>query len=374
MSILLDKTSPDAPPLHVQVAAILKERIQNGIWPNGSSLPSEKELCAEFGVARGTVRQALQTLEKDGYLRREQGRGTFVQLNEYTSDKLQSKRLAFVVPYVRDSSVPTILIGFQQVAEQENFSVIFNHVNNDIRQQERVIRKLISENVAGIALYPIDSENMALVESLTRSRFPIVLIDRYLRGIASDYVMTDHFGGAIRGTHYLFDQGHQRVGFVTWLSPAVSMEHRYLAYAQALNERGVEMDDRLVCRVEGYPMIDLTPLRDYLSGSDRPTAVFAANDQIAIGLYRAAASLGLSIPDDLSILGFDNLDVTAHLEPPLTTLAQPFLRIGQTAAHLLLRRIAGENGYYDQITLPAELIVRNSCQSYEPEMVEAAQQ
>lgn len=371
MSILLDKTSPDAPPLHVQVAAILKERIQSGIWPNGSSLPSEKELCAEFGVARGTVRQALQTLEKDGYLRREQGRGTFVKLNDYTGDKLPSKRLAFIVPYVRDSSVPTVLIGFQQVAEQENFSVIFNHVNNDSQQQERVIRKLIGENVAGIALYPVDSENMPLIENLSRSRFPIVLIDRYLRGVSSDYVMTDHFGGAIRGTHYLLNQGHRRVGFVTWLSPAVSMEHRYLGYSQALAERGVELDDRLICRVEGYPMIDLTPLRDYLSGSDRPTAVFAANDQIAIALYRAAASVGLSIPDDLSILGFDNLDVTSHLEPPLTTLAQPFLRIGQTAAQLLLRRIAGENGYFDQITLPAELMVRNSCRVYEPEWAEA---
>lgn len=366
MSILLDKTNPEAPPLHAQVAAILRERIQSGIWPNGSSLPSEKELCAEFSVARGTVRQALQTLEKDGYLRREQGRGTFVKLNEYSSDKPQSKRLAFIVPYVRDSSVPTILIGFQQVAEQAGFSVIFNHVNNDSQQQERVIRKLIGENVAGIALYPVDSENMPLVESLTRSHFPIVLIDRYLRGISSDYVMTDHFGSAIRGTHYVLDQGHNRVGFVTWLSPAVSMEHRYLGYVQALNEHGVELDDRLVCHVEGYPMIDLTLLHEYLSGSNRPTAVFAANDQIAIALYRAATNLGLVIPDDLSVLGFDNLDVSAHLEPPLTTLAQPFLNIGQTAANLLLKRIGGESDFYHQITLPAQLIIRNSCHVLEP--------
>lgn len=366
MSILLDKTSPDAPPLHAQVAAILRERIQSGIWPNGSSLPSEKELCAEFGVARGTVRQALQTLEKDGFLRREQGRGTFVKLNEHPGEKLQSKRLAFIVPYVRDSSVPTVLIGFQQVAEQAGFSVIFNHVNNDSQQQERVIRKLIGENIAGIALYPVDSENMPLVESLSRSHFPIVLIDRYLRGISSDYVMTDHFGSAVRGTHYLLDQGHSRIGFVTWLSPAVSMEHRYLGYVQALKERGLALDDRLICRVEGYPMIDLTPLQDYLSYADRPNAVFAANDQIAIALYRAAANMGLSIPDDLSVLGFDNLDVSAHLEPPLTTLAQPFLDIGQTAAKLLLRRISGENGFYQQISLPAELIIRSSCRALEP--------
>lgn len=360
MPILLDR-SPEAPHLHVQVAAVLKERIQNGLWPHGSSLPSEKDLCAEFDVARGTVRQALQTLENDGLLRREQGRGTFVHINDVNADKVQHKRLAFIVPYVRDSSVPAVLIGFQQVAEQANYSVIFNHVNNDLKQQERVMRKLVSEGVTGIALYPVDSENLPLVENLSASGFPLVLIDRYLRSVSSDYVMTDHFGGAIRGAHYLFDQGHRRVGFATWLSPAVSMEHRYLGYRQALLERGFQPDERLVCRVEGYPMIDLSPLCEYLSGDDRPSAVFAANDQIAIGIYRAAAAVGLSIPDDLSVLGFDNLDVSAHLEPPLTTLAQPFTQIGQAAANILLRRIDGDSTYFQQVTLPTELVIRQSC-------------
>ncbi|MBL8164117.1 MAG: GntR family transcriptional regulator [Anaerolineae bacterium] len=362
MPFLIDR-NPDAPHLHIQVAAILKERIQTGIWPNGSTIPSEKDLCAEFDVARGTVRQALQTLEAEGYLRREQGRGTFVHWNEFAANRNRSKRLAFVVPYLRDSSVPTILVGFQQVAEQANYSVIFNHVNNDLQQQERVILKLIDENVDGIALYPINSEKIALIERLDKSGFPIVLIDRYMRTLSTDYVMTDHFGGAIRGTHYLFNQGHTRVGFATWLSPAVSMEHRLLGFTQACSERGVPVEDRLICRVEGYPMIDLTPLHQYLSGPDRPTAVFAANDQIAIALYRAAASLGLSIPGDLSVLGFDNLDVSAHLDPPLTTMAQPFLQIGQNAADLLLRRIHGDHGIREQIVLQASLIIRESCQS-----------
>jgi GntR family transcriptional regulator, arabinose operon transcriptional repressor len=357
---MLDR-SPDAPHLHIQVASLLKDRIRSGIWPEGSAIPSEKELCAEFDVARGTIRQALQTLENEGYLLREQGRGTFVHLAKYNRADFRSKRVAFVVPYVRDSSIPTILVGFQQVAEEAGFSVIFNHVNNDEVQQERVILKLMDEHVGGIALYPVNSENISLVEKLNNNGFPIVLIDRYLRGLSTDYVMTDHFGGSIRGTHYLFDLGHKRVGFVTWSSPAVSMEHRFLGYRQALTERRVALDERLICEVEGYPVIGLTPLQQYLSGPDRPTAVVAANDQIAIGLYRAAASLSLSIPQDLSILGFDNLDVSSHLDPPLTTIAQPFPAIGQAAANLLLRRIKGDESYFEQVTLQPELIIRDSC-------------
>lgn len=367
MPVTLDR-SPNASHLHLQVAAILKKRILNGIWPNGSSIPSEKELCAEFDVARGTVRQALANLEAEGYLTREQGRGTFVQWNEYGANRSRSQRLAFVVPYVRDSSVPTVLVGFQQVAEEANYSVIFNHVNNDLQQQERVILKLIDENVAGIALYPITSEYIDVIENLRSARLPVVLIDRYLRTVSTDYVMTDHFGGAIRATHYLFNLGHTRVGFATWLSPAVSMEHRFLGYSQALAERGVPLDERLICRVEGYPMIDQTPMAAFLSGPDRPTAVFAANDRIAIALYRAAASVGLSVPRDLSVLGFDDLDVSAHLDPPLTTMAQPFLKIGRTAAELLLRRIKGEQGNFQQIALEATFVVRESCQPPVPEL------
>jgi GntR family transcriptional regulator of arabinose operon len=352
----------NALPLHSQVAAILKERILSGMWRNGESIPTEKELCAEFDVARGTVRQALQKLEMEGYLRREQGRGTFVRHGEpgAMADKAQANRLAFIVPYVRDSSVSTILIGFQHVAEQADYVVIFNHVNNDVRQQEQVISKLVREGIAGIALYPVDSDHIAGIEQVVRSGFPIVLIDRYLKRLSTDYVTSDHFGGAIRGVHYLVDQGHERVGFVTWLSPATSMEHRYLGYMQALRERGIKPDSSLVCHVEGYPTVDLTPLRSYLSAPHRPTAVLAANDQIAIALYRAAASIGLSVPEDLAIVGFDNLDISEHLDPPLTTIAQPFLKIGQTVAEVLIRRVEGDEQAFQQVTIAPDLIVRAS--------------
>jgi len=354
----------DAQPLYIQVANIIKERIENGTWRDGDSIPPEKALCAEFDIARGTLRQALQLLKAEGYLRREQGRGTFIKLSTANSnqpDSARTRHLAFVVPYVRDSSVSTILLGFEKMAEKAGYSVIFNHVNNDPQQQAEVVQKLVRQGVMGIALYPVDSEHIGPIERLVTSGFPIVLVDRYLKNLSTDYVMSDHFGGAIRGVHYLVNQGHERVGFVTWISPAVSMEHRKLGYLQAMRERGIEPENDLICQVQGYPTIDLTPLRDYLSSENRPTAIFAANDQIAIALYRAAALVGLSIPNDLTVLGFDNLDLTPHLDPPLTTIAQPFSKIGQVAVELLLNRIRGEAGYLQQATLAPELIVRKSC-------------
>jgi DNA-binding LacI/PurR family transcriptional regulator len=354
----------DATPLYVQLAQILKERIHSGEWTSGSLLPTERELCAEFNVARGTMRQALQTLELEGYLRREQGRGTFVLYGQTPDAPSQSRLprnlLAFIVPYVRDSSVSAMFMGFQQVAQQANYSVVFDHVNNDVRQQAKTIERLVQEGVAGIALYPVDSEAIAPIDQYVRAGFPIVLVDRYLKNLSSDFVMTDHFNGAIRGVRHLLDQGHQRLGFATWFSPAVSMEHRYLGYQQALRERGFEADPNWICYVQGYPTIDLTPLQQWLSRPNRVTAVFTANDQIAIALYRAAASLGLKVPRDLAVVGFDNLDVSQQLDPPLTTVAQPFMQIGQSAADILLRRVGGDRNPFYQLTMSPELILRGS--------------
>lgn len=350
-----------SPPLHVQLANIFKNKIANGDWENGSLIPTEKELCAQFDVARGTVRQALQTLEVDGFLRREQGRGTFVTFGSVVSpSKSAREQMAFIVPYARDSSVLSMWMGFQKAAERENFSVSFHHVNNDVNQQSRLISSLYNGGIAGIALYPVNSDVIEPLEQVVKSGMPIVLIDRYLKNISTDFVMTDHFGGALFGVRYLLDQGHQRVGFVTWLSPAVSMEHRFLGYQQALREREIEPDQRWICHVAGYPTIDLSPLRDYLTAPERPTAVFAANDQIAIALYRAAASIGLNVPQDLSIVGFDNLDIAEQLAPPLTTIAQAFEEIGEKAMDVLLKRIRGDNSAFCQITISPRLILRES--------------
>jgi GntR family transcriptional regulator, arabinose operon transcriptional repressor len=362
MSKSLDR-GKDAAPLYVQIADIIRQNILDGTWHNGDSIPPEKVLCAEFNIARGTLRQALQLLEHEGLLWREQGRGTFIRLLDQRNPvgSGQGQHLAFVVPYIRDSSVSTILVGFQQVAEEAGFSVVFNHVENDVHQQQEVIQKLVAQDVKGIALYPVNSDAGADIDKLTRAHYPIVLVDRYMKHFSTDYVMTDHFGGVLRGVHYLFDQGHRRIGFVTWLSPAVSMDHRLLGYRQALRECDIEVDEGLICHVEGYPTVDRSPLITYLSDSNNPTAIFAANDQIAIALYRAAASVGLRIPQDLSIIGFDNLDLASHLNPPLTTVAQPFLEIGRQAAQILVSRLQGESSDYQQITLAPQLIIRESC-------------
>jgi len=353
-------------PLYLQVSEILIQRILAGEWSLDQSLPAEPELCEEFGVARGTLRQALSKLETEGYVRRERGRGTFVIWNggRVNANQLAGNQIGFVVPYVRDSFVPSILLGVEKAAAEHGLSILFKHAANDPDLQNEVLETLVSQNLAGAILYPVDSVHVEGVRKLINSGYPLVLIDRYLRGIISDYVMSDHFGGALRAVQHLIKLGHERIGFVSWCDPSISLEHRQVGYRQALTEAGVPFDPKQVFEVEGYPTVALDPLCAFLEEQSRLSAIVTANDQLALAVYHAARTVGKRIPHDLAVIGFDNLDFTEHLDVPLTTVAQPAFDIGRTAVEVLVRRIQGEVTGFQQIILPTQLIIRRSCGAY----------
>jgi GntR family transcriptional regulator, arabinose operon transcriptional repressor len=350
-------------PLYLQVSDILAQRIVNGECSPGSSLPAEPELCAEFNVARGTIRQALSKLEAEGFIRREQGRGTFVTWGEEPArvPGFSGNQIGLIVPYVRDSFVSTILLGAERAATEHNLSITFKHVENNPNRQNEVLNTLVEQHLAGIVLYPVTSVRVDLVQRLLQSGYPLVLVDRYLRGIVCDYVMSDHFGGGLRATQHLLSMGHKRIGFVSWRDQSVSLEHRGAGYRQALVEAGLPYDPDLTCEVEGYPSVDLGALCDFLGHERRVTAIFCANDQIALAVYKAARQTGLRVPEDLALVGFDNLDFTQHLDVPLTTVEQPAFDLGRCAVEALIRRIQHQVTGPQQIILPTRLIIRRSC-------------
>lgn len=353
-------------PLYAQVSEILLQRILDGEWPSGTSLPAEPELCAEFGVARGTLRQALGNLESLGYLRRERGRGTFVANRDerVRAQSVAGSQIGFIVPYVRDSFVPAILLGVERAAAEHQLSVTFKHVENDYRRQAEVLETLAGQGLAGVVLYPVDSVHIEPMRRLTEAHYPLVLVDRYLRGVATDYVISDHFGGAMQVMQHLIALGHQRIGFIQWRDPAISIEHRKTAYFQALSEAQIPPDPTLVWEVEGYPTVDLDSLQQFLGAHPDVTAIFASNDQIALAVYQAARQMGRRIPHDLALVGFDNLDFTMHLDVPLTTVEQPAFQIGWRAVETLLVRIKDPAGPRQQVVVPTRLIVRRSCGAY----------
>ncbi len=351
-------------PLYVRILDSLRDRIQAGEWGMGAMLPSENELGKFYRISRSTMRQVLAALEKEGMIRRERGRGTFMLYNapRAAQSRAYHELISFIVPYVRDSFVSSMLVGLEREARANGYSVLFNHAENNIEKQDQVIRTALQQRVAGIILYPVNSTDISpVLYDLVNQAFPFVLVDRYIRGIYVDYVTSNNFGGGLIATQHLLSLGHRRVAFLNWTETSTTIEHRRSGYRQALVEAGIPLDPHLEWEVEGYPTIDQAALEECMRRPNLPTAIFAANDQLALAVQRAARELGISIPRDLALVGFDDLDISAHLDIPLTTIAQPAYEIGQTAWRILYTKITRQNPPVERVILPIRLVVRRSC-------------
>jgi GntR family transcriptional regulator of arabinose operon len=367
------KPSPKEP-LYQRIYTALKLRIDAGEWGYGAMLPTENELCETYQVSRGTVRQVMAELEKEGQVRRERGRGTFLIRAGFVkpAQTMSHSTISFIVPYVRDSFVSSILLGVESTARASGCAVVFNHVENDLDKQELALRLAFQQGVGGIILYPVNSKDASpILSELIQQNFPLVLVDRYIRGLFTDYVASDNFGGGLIATQHLLSLGHRRIAFLSWIEMATTMEHRRAGYRQALQEAGIALEQELEWEVRGYPEIDLAALEDKLAQPGRPTAIFAANDQLALAVQHAARSHKLSIPDDLALVGFDNLEIAAHVDIPITTVAQPAFEMGRMAGELLLSKIrpavlSAEVAHIQRRILPVQLVVRRSCGAIKP--------
>ncbi|MFC3690047.1 LacI family DNA-binding transcriptional regulator [Aquipuribacter hungaricus] len=194
----------------------------------------------------------------------------------------------------------------------------------------------------------------------TGSQVPVVAIDPHAGPAHMPTVDSDNFQGAVLATEHLLALGHRRIGFLSGREDLESSRLREEGYRTALGRAGVPVDESLV-RVGDYRQESATgPARELLGLTERPTAVFAANDLSAIGTMQAAGDLGLSVPRDVSVVGFDNVPESALTTPPLTTVSQPMQRMGSEAVTLLIQLMSGTDPIRTHVRLPVELVVRGS--------------
>ncbi len=189
---------------------------------------------------------------------------------------------------------------------------------------------------------------------------PVVAIDPHLDTDALPTVRCNSYDGAFQATSYLADLGHTKIGYLGGRSDLKSSQERELGYRDALLNAGIAANDDYIGQGDYLPEASQAPAREILSRKDRPTAIFAANDLSAIEVIKVAEELGLNVPRDLSVIGFDNVPEAALFRIPLTTMAQPLGEMGEIALNMLAKIISGED-VETQALLPVELVVRDSC-------------
>jgi DNA-binding LacI/PurR family transcriptional regulator len=356
--------------LYTQILAEMRTRILSGELAIGDRLPSELQIAQQYQTSRGIVRHALNILVDEGLLERIQGSGTFVCQSALTHTRnvapAMQKSIGVILSEANDELNMGILRGVEQAARTRGYHLNFAYVEENTQEFAQSIVRLRT-NASGLVIFPISNESHnEAVAQLQRDNFPLVLVDRYISDLDCDYVTSDNLGGGYRATEHLLILGHTRIGFVYSTGGELlttTVRDRWEGYRKALHEYNRPYDETLIYKVSTQKQgPSIMSYGELVARPERPSAFFAANDAIALTILRAAQHRGLNVPGDIALVGFDDLSFAAHLDVPLTTVAQQHTEMGLHAGTLLINRIEHQlSDATRHIELSTNLIIRQSC-------------
>lgn len=280
---------------------------------------------------------------------------------------LASKRMrsiALVVPDVFDPFYAGVIAGVDQVTREHGYSLLLYISHSDPDRERSALAEAAERRYDGTILFRRHA-TAADLEVAVQRNIPIVLLTRNDAALPVDCVRVDDVDGGYRATSFLIALGHRRIGFIGGPADQYETQDRFAGYRQALEENGLEFDPVWVWP-GGFSEADGRRAAEaivQLPLPQRPTAVFAANDRMAIGLQKRLGELGISVPHEVSVIGYDDIEPCRYVVPALTTVRQPTHRMGAEAAELLIKRLSGEEFPPREIVLRTEVVVRDSCRS-----------
>jgi GntR family transcriptional regulator of arabinose operon len=350
-------------PHYVQIRKYVNDHIKQQRWEEGDRLPSENELAAQFGVSRITVKNALDSLVKEGVIYRIQGKGTFVSVSGgepalYRKETPSSMPLvAYITPCLNNSFTALLLSGIEDELAPNGHKVIFSKTDGCLEKEKQLIREALTLGVRGILIFPADGEkyNEEIVQ-LSMSGFPIVLIDRHLPGLSTHCVCSDHVGGGYTATMHLIGLGHTSIAYLSASPPFTSsMEERLAGYEKALADSAMPILHHQRAKVMTHQDII-----DFLKANPEVTAVVAENSGVGAAVMEVAKQMGYAVPERLSVIFFDDIEyANLHSTPPTVVVQQDRI-IGKESAKLLLQVMDDPSHQKQKIMLPTELLERKS--------------
>ena len=325
-----------------------------------------QDVAKRAGVAPITVSRVINNSGYSSEETRRRVETAVAELGYVPSGPARSLRLkrtnsiALVLTDITNPFFTTVARGVEDVASEAGYTVTYCNTDEDESKEQKNIALLLQQQVDGILLVPALSKPDAVNYILGR-KLPVVVLDRRMPDAETDVVRCDSEDGAYQLVRYLIELGHRRIAVLTGPEGTSTADDRLAGYRRAMSEAGLEQIDPWVQRGSftqnsGYEMTG-----NVVGLNPRPSAIFAANNFIAIGAMMAVQEHGLAVPEDVALVGFDDLPQALVMFPFLTVAAQPAYEMAQAATRLLLARIAGEAPEEQQeIVLPTELIIRQS--------------
>jgi LacI family transcriptional regulator/LacI family repressor for deo operon, udp, cdd, tsx, nupC, and nupG len=322
-----------------------------------------KDIARVAGVSHTTVSRALknhpaisrETTQRIQQLARQMG-----YIPSAVAQSLLSRQtwtIGMVITTIADPFIVKVVEGVEQVAQAANYSVFLATSHNNPDQEVAIVETLHRRRVDAIIV--TSSRVGSLYSSqLDQIQVPIVLINNNEEGEYLYSVAVDDMQGAILAAQHLVSLGHRRIGYVGVNNRPKANRRRLVGYEQALTQAGLKVDPALIIYPDGQTDIECGQMSLQNLLTAQATAVFCFNDVVAIGLLMACRRQGVIVPDHLSVVGFDNIEPATYVAPPLTTVAQPLLALGQRAMEMTLDLLAGHDTQ-DQV-LPCQLVVRQS--------------
>ena len=345
-------------PLYQVILNDIKKDILDGLYRVNDQIPTELELSEKYDVSRITSKRALAELENEGYIYRLRGKGSFVKEVVKQNGSPKKQDILFIMPFPKDIGFGNYTQGiFQGIEETSYRLVVQSHENINSETLPQII-----EHYAGVIFYPINKgSDLELLYSLYLNHVPTVILDKEYEGIDFTTIVSDNKQGGYEATKYLLDSGLEKIGFVSSqpIMDISTVRERYLGYLKALHDAG-NTDKTLYQGQVGQTTEQF--IEDITASVKKKEieGLVAENDIIAISLINSLKQAGISIPEEVSIVGFDNIQASELIEPKLTTVAQNFNQMGYLACQKLIEQIEKPYPQSDTIVVDVDFIERDT--------------
>ena len=323
-----------------------------------------KDVAKEAGVSLMTVSRVINNKEHIAAATREKVQAALEKLNympNISARNLVLQKtdfLGIVVPDISNPFFGDLVKAAEKIAKSRGYSIILGDSDGDISAETEYIEAFRGRMCEAIILVAPRSED-AVLQDLNK-KIPVILVDRKIEDDEMIQVYLDNAQGALSAVRHLLEQGHRRIGFVMGPENVPNSHRRKAGYINALKEFGLEYDSDLEFQGEFNVETGKEAFKKFIKLKNPPTAVFNSNDLMAFGFVTAARDAGYSIPEDFSVVGFDDIFLSSLMDPPLTTVKYPYVEMGIQAINMLLDSIDNNTRVKMNEKLKHELIVRKS--------------